>query len=193
MNEFFKKIGIPATVAGFAGAVVTAALFIFQVDTRYAKSEDVELAAKRTNDKIDALTTEVSRLAGSVQVLIAVSARSEKIAVERQQDRVPVDPMIENQVEKSSEVFADIASGVKDASDVPGFIKPASSNESVADMVKAAQADQQLVLKTPAVDLSKLSTQQIETADQEQLRKYLQQTSESIDTTRENVQRIREF
>jgi NADPH-dependent 2,4-dienoyl-CoA reductase/sulfur reductase-like enzyme len=76
-DNFFRRIGIPASLAALVSAAVTMSFFMFQIDNRYAKSDDVAALNDRTVQKIDALTTEVSRLVGVTQVLAQVAGRME--------------------------------------------------------------------------------------------------------------------
>ncbi len=76
-DNFFRRIGIPASLAALVSAAVTMSFFMFQIDNRYAKSDDVAVLNDRTVQKIDALTTEVSRLVGVTQVLAQVAGRME--------------------------------------------------------------------------------------------------------------------
>jgi outer membrane murein-binding lipoprotein Lpp len=78
MVEFLKKLGVPALVAGIVGAMMTIIPILFKVDERYAKEQQLTSEVARLEGKIDDLTVEVGKLAGSTQVLVAViSAKQE--------------------------------------------------------------------------------------------------------------------
>jgi outer membrane murein-binding lipoprotein Lpp len=69
---------VPALVAGIVGAMMTIIPILFKVDERYAKEQQLTSEVARLEGKIDDLTVEVGKLAGSTQVLVAViSAKQE--------------------------------------------------------------------------------------------------------------------
>ncbi len=74
-DNFFRRIGIPASLAALISAAVTMSFFMFQIDNRYAKSELVEQESRKLDEKIDAALLQLSQLNGSVQVLIQISDR----------------------------------------------------------------------------------------------------------------------
>lgn len=78
MLEFLKKIGLPGIIAAIISAVVTMIPFLFQLDERYAKADEIDqriaVLTKQTTD----LTIEVGRLAGTTQVLVSVMSKSER-------------------------------------------------------------------------------------------------------------------
>ena len=84
MLEFLKKIGLPGIIAAIISAVVTMIPFLFQLDERYAKADEIDqriaVLTKQTTD----LTIEVGRLAGTTQVLVSIMSKSER-------DRAPVE------------------------------------------------------------------------------------------------------
>lgn len=179
MNEFFKKIGIPATVAGFAGAVVTAALFIFQVDTRYAKTDDVQSSELRVNAKIDALTSEVSKLTGATQVLIQIST---KMNVDQQTGRDPL-------VTDSGRVPASIAPPVDSIADVP--LPPPQEPAMVASVVEPPPSP--LVSQLRRVTLPSATASEIRSANPAEVQDLLKQTNQALNDSKENLKTIREF
>jgi len=71
MLDLLKKIGIPATVAAVIASLVTMVPLLFKLDERYAKEEDLTAQTARTEKVINELTVEISRLAGTQQVMVA--------------------------------------------------------------------------------------------------------------------------
>lgn len=80
MLELLKKIGLPATVAAVIASFVTAVPLLFKIDERYAKEEDLQAQAERTEKVINGLTVEISRLAGTQQVLVTLLANQDRRA-----------------------------------------------------------------------------------------------------------------
>lgn len=74
MIEILKKIGIPATVAAVIASLITAVPLLFKIDERYAKEEDLQAQTARTEQVINQLTVEISRLAGTQQVMVTLMA-----------------------------------------------------------------------------------------------------------------------
>lgn len=75
---FLKKIGLPGIIAAIVSAVVTMVPFLFQLDERYAKADDLEAKMVTVSKQINDLTIEVGRLAGTQQVMVAImSAKPE--------------------------------------------------------------------------------------------------------------------
>lgn len=74
MLELLKKIGIPATVAAVIASLVTMVPLLFKLDERYAKEEDLVAQTARTEKVINELTVEISRLAGTQQVMVTLMA-----------------------------------------------------------------------------------------------------------------------
>jgi len=78
MLEMLKKIGLPATVAAVISALVTVVPFLFKIDERYAKAEELETEIAKTSRQINDLTVEVGRLAGAQQTMLALMAQAEQ-------------------------------------------------------------------------------------------------------------------
>lgn len=75
---FLKKIGLPGIIAAIVSAVVTMVPFLFQLDERYAKADDMEARMVTVSKQMNDLTVEVGRLAGTQQVMVAImSAKPE--------------------------------------------------------------------------------------------------------------------
>src|ERR1035437_6065218 len=75
---FLKKIGLPGIIAGMVSALVTMVPILFQIDERYAKADDIEPKMVVISKQLTDLTTEVGRLAGTQQVMVAImSAKPE--------------------------------------------------------------------------------------------------------------------
>jgi hypothetical protein len=80
MIELLKKIGIPATVAAVIASLVTMVPLLFKIDERYAKEEDLVAQTARTEKVINELTVEISRLAGTQQVMVTLMAAQNRQA-----------------------------------------------------------------------------------------------------------------
>lgn len=77
MIDTLKKIGLPATVSAIIAALITILPFIFKIDERYAKEEDVKAQAEQTEKAINNLALEIGRLAGSQEVMITLMGKKE--------------------------------------------------------------------------------------------------------------------
>jgi hypothetical protein len=75
--DTLKKIGLPATVSAIIAALITILPFIFKIDERYAKEEDVKAQAEQTEKAINNLALEIGRLAGSQEVMITLMGKKE--------------------------------------------------------------------------------------------------------------------
>jgi len=80
MIELLKRIGIPATVAAVIASLVTMVPLLFKIDERYAKEEDLVAQTARTEKVINELTVEISRLAGTQQVMVTLMAAQNRPA-----------------------------------------------------------------------------------------------------------------
>lgn len=85
---FLKKIGLPGIIAAIVSAVVTMVPFLFQLDERYAKAEDLDNKLVAVSKQINELTIEVGRLAGTQQVIVAIM--SAKPEVRLAQEPAPI-------------------------------------------------------------------------------------------------------
>ena len=88
--SFLKKIGLPGIIAAIVSAVVAMIPFLFQLDERYAKADDIDVKLTAVSKQISELTIEVGRLAGTQQVIVAVM--SAKPEVRLAPAPTPVDP-----------------------------------------------------------------------------------------------------
>lgn len=188
MNEFFKKIGIPATVAGFAGAVVTATLFIFQVDTRYAKSDTVTASESRVNEKIDALTSEVSKLTGATQVLIQIST---KLNVAQDEQRLATLQNRNGNGPDEEEILDPMT-------EIVGGPRPAPVPTPPVAVAKPPPApitsiDSPLSSQLRTVSLPDLKPDELRNADVGEVQSLLKQTDEALDVSRDNLKTIQRF
>lgn len=77
MLELLKKIGVPATVAAVIATLVTITPFIFKIDERYAKQDDLEAMVARNEKIINELTVEIGKLSGTQEVLVTMMAAQE--------------------------------------------------------------------------------------------------------------------
>lgn len=85
MFDFLKKMGLPAMVAGVVAALIAVIPMIFKIDERYAKTEEVISGNQQAADRINELSIEVGRLAGTTQVLVAVlSAKTDHIIADEE-------------------------------------------------------------------------------------------------------------
>ena len=75
MLDLLKKIGLPASVAAVIATLVTLLPFIFKIDERYAKSNELTEAVEKMDQRLNALTVEVGRLAGIQQVLVTIAGQ----------------------------------------------------------------------------------------------------------------------
>jgi hypothetical protein len=81
MIEILKKLGLPAGVAAVVGALVAVIPFVFKIDERYAKAEELNSKLVVVSKQINDLTVEVGKLAGMQQVIVAVmSAKPSDVA-----------------------------------------------------------------------------------------------------------------
>lgn len=71
--SFFKRIGVPASIAALLSTSLTIALGLFAIDARYAKSEDIG----KVSHSVEALAQEVNRITGITQVLVQIAGRVE--------------------------------------------------------------------------------------------------------------------
>lgn len=79
--EFLKKIGLPGIIAAIVSAVVTMVPFLFQLDERYAKADDLEAKMVTVSKQINDLTIEVGRLAGTQQVMVAIMSAKPEVKI----------------------------------------------------------------------------------------------------------------
>lgn len=81
MRELLKKLGLPAGVSALVGALVAIIPFVFKIDERYAKAEELNSKLVIVSKQINDLTVEVGKLAGMQQVIVAVmSAKPADVA-----------------------------------------------------------------------------------------------------------------
>jgi hypothetical protein len=78
---FLKKIGLPGIIAAIVSAVVTMIPFLFQLDERYAKADDLEARMVTVSKQINDLTIEVGRLAGTQQVMVAIMSAKPEVKI----------------------------------------------------------------------------------------------------------------
>lgn len=76
MLDILKKLGLPSAVAALVAALVAIVPFLFKIDERYAKADELDSKIVTVSKQINDLTVEVGRLAGTQQVLVAVLASS---------------------------------------------------------------------------------------------------------------------
>lgn len=80
MLEFLKKIGLPATVAAVIAALITITPFLFKIDERYAKDDDVKAQVLETSKELNDIAKELSKLAGTQELLVSmVMANQQRI------------------------------------------------------------------------------------------------------------------
>lgn len=88
MLEMLKKLGLPATVAAVVAALVTIIPFLFKIDERYAKADELNARIVTVSKQINDLSIEVGRLAGTQQVLVAVISANKMESRQQVQPRV---------------------------------------------------------------------------------------------------------
>lgn len=146
MIEALKKLGVPAGVSAIVGAIVAMIPFIFKIDERYAKAEELEKQIKVVSEQIQEINTSVGELAGSQQVLIAVLASSSRVArVERAEEPKPVmspAPTIS---------IAEPAPLVVTKPMKPGESDPQVALEAVSSMLKRTQQQVQQIRENPGI------------------------------------------
>ena len=70
MLEFLKKIGIPATAAAAITAIITVVPFLWKIDERYAKQDQLEEIIKKLESQNNELSRELSQSIGFQQAMI---------------------------------------------------------------------------------------------------------------------------
>jgi len=78
MGDLLKKLGVPSAVAALVALLVTVIPMILKADSRYTKEEDFNKSIKELTEKVNALTSETGRIAGTTQVLVAVLAAKDQ-------------------------------------------------------------------------------------------------------------------
>jgi hypothetical protein len=94
MLEFLKKIGIPATAAAVITAIVTVVPFLWKIDERYAKQEQLEEEVKKLEAQNHELSKELAQSVGFQQAMIALI----------QQGKVPVSVPVPSPVRIESRI-----------------------------------------------------------------------------------------
>jgi hypothetical protein len=80
MGDLLKKLGVPSAVAALVALLVTVIPMILKADSRYTKEEDFHKSITELTEKVNALTSETGRIAGTTQVLVAVLASKDQPA-----------------------------------------------------------------------------------------------------------------
>lgn len=80
MLDLLKKIGLPATVAAIIASLITIVPFLFKLDERYAKSQELDDKIKVVENQINDLSVEVGKIVGTQQVLVAVLSNMNTIS-----------------------------------------------------------------------------------------------------------------
>lgn len=70
MLDLLKKIGVPGTVAAVVASLVTMVPFLFQVDERYAKADDVTRLIEKLERRNQRLEREISQLSGFQEAMV---------------------------------------------------------------------------------------------------------------------------
>ena len=178
MKDFFKNIGIPASLAALVSAAVTISFFVFQVDSRYAKRDEVTSESFRNAQKIDALIVETSRLTGSVQAILAISQRTQALA----------DTADRNLPEDGSSNMRTLEEWGERKKDI------VLANEEREKIEKAIATRQVPLLPLQrSADLSKLNPEEIDKATPLELQEMSAEASKVLEESRGNLERIRSF
>lgn len=83
LEKLLKNVGIPAIISAVIAALVTVIPFLFKIDERYAKDDEVKEQTVRTQKALTDLNAEIAKLAGTQEVIVTIVA-----ARERKRDRV---------------------------------------------------------------------------------------------------------
>ena len=141
MYDVLQKIGIPATIAAVVSTAVVIIPFIFKLDERYAKEEDLQHQVERLEALNRDLQKELAELSGFQSAMIAwLQARPTP-----EPHVSSPSPAIEHIEIPPSKVFAPrprMSPRPAEAASVP---KP--SSPSLADISKAVQAQQERLQK----------------------------------------------
>jgi len=72
MLDLLKKIGVPATVAAVIATLVTVVPFLFKIDERYAKEEDLKAQVAKLEAANNDLRKELAQLVGFQQAMVSL-------------------------------------------------------------------------------------------------------------------------
>ena len=70
MLDLLKKIGVPGTVAAVVASLVTMVPFLFKIDERYAKEEDVVRLIEKLERRNQRLEREIAQLSGFQEAMV---------------------------------------------------------------------------------------------------------------------------
>jgi len=72
MLDLLKRIGVPATVAAVIATLVTVVPFLFKIDERYAKEEDLKAQVAKLEAANNDLRKELAQLVGFQQAMVSL-------------------------------------------------------------------------------------------------------------------------
>ncbi len=93
MLELLKKLGLPSAVAAVVATVITVTPFLFKIDERYAKAEELKEEIQKLEVKVNALNTEIGKLAGVTEVLVVIVGQGVNSRVEASSPARPSAPV----------------------------------------------------------------------------------------------------
>lgn len=85
MYEILKKIGIPATVAAVIASLVVTVPFLFQLDERYAKSDEVKTEIEKTGKAINEIAVELGKVSGTQATIVQLMAQQNNNQLNRRE------------------------------------------------------------------------------------------------------------
>ena len=197
-SGFLKRIGIPASLVALVSTAVTISAFVFTVDSRYAKADDIDTANSKLEQKVDALTAEVSRLAGVTHVLTQVAGRIENSRMQASEAEPAVNMEYDSTLPMESmprlkRRFGARPNLVASAPTLPPppmpapveveKVKPIASENSTPDVPL-----QVLLENPPAID--EFDPDKASSSD---VQRILRQSSEALTTSSQNLRKISEF
>lgn len=197
-SSFLKRIGIPASLVALVSTAVTISAFVFTVDSRYAKANDIDTANSKLEQKVDALTAEVSRLAGVTHVLTQVAGRIENSRMQASEAEPVVNMEYDSILPMESMPRFKRRNGVRPnlvasapTSPPPPMpapievdeVKPITSENSTPDVPLQAMLE-----NPPAID--EFDPDKASSSD---VQRILRQSSEALTTSSQNLRKIGEF
>ena len=159
----FKKIGMPATVAAIVSVLVTVTPFLFKIDERYAKAAEVQATIDQIKEDRAKLTAEVGRIAGAVEILSEIVGQQYRTIQEINQ----------TQARSSREP-------------VRHAVFPAPAPPASRAQILAAGAP------PPTVVVSKEESEEIQSDENTDVSKTLDQIRRNLEQSRKNLDSIQE-
>lgn len=195
MKDFLKHIGIPVTLASTVACGITAAFFIFQVDSRYAKADAVSTTNGQTLAKLEAVSNEVNKLNGAVQVLIQVSTKvnQDQQAVLAHRDRSRYYDPYEDMVGGPASPPETVADAPLPRPTVTPSVATVPALPAPPPTAPVAQAAESLNNELIDVKVPKVSVAEINNADPKSLQELLDQTDTALKDSQRNLRTIQAY